>query len=479
MDKKNLDKLFQKKLNNFSEIPDERVWQQIEASLNQKKKRRIIPLWWKMGGVAALLILSFLLFKPFEDTTENIPVVVETEKTDGALESSSEKNAVNKSSKKLELENNTQVAENETEKSSKVSNPLKQKITEEKDKINTIVKTDSNIKHDQQKRTENKVVATSSNVEKNTKLQKTNIAQKDDTPENAQNKKVISQGYKEGIAKNDSQSNQAEKVAEKKKSIFDEIAEQENEETEVADANSAKWSVGPSVAPVFFDAMGEGSPIHSIFTSNSKSGNYSMSYGLSVAYEINKRLRVRTGVHKVDYGYDTNDVEFSSSLESSARTQINNINYTANSRNVLVSSNTVGINNFSETDNIQTITTASQNGIMSQQFGYLEVPLELEYSLINSRFGVDIIGGLSSLFLVDNLISLSSQNLTTELGEANNLNSVNFSTNIGLGFNYNFSENIRLNLDPVFKYQLNTFSQSNGTFQPFSVGVYSGISFRF
>ena len=40
MGKKNIDKLFQEKLSDFSEMPDEKVWQSINASLDKKKKSR-------------------------------------------------------------------------------------------------------------------------------------------------------------------------------------------------------------------------------------------------------------------------------------------------------------------------------------------------------------------------------------------------------------------------------------------------------
>ena len=116
---------------------------------------------------------------------------------------------------------------------------------------------------------------------------------------------------------------------------------------------------------------------------------------------------------------------------------------------------------------------------MEQQFGYLEIPVELNYVLFDKRFGINLIGGVSSLFLVDNAISLTSGELTTEVGEANNINSVNFSTNVGFGVNYKLTPKVQLNIEPVFKYQLNTFSKTDGTFNPFSIGVYSGLSFRF
>ena len=123
--------------------------------------------------------------------------------------------------------------------------------------------------------------------------------------------------------------------------------------------------------------------------------------------------------------------------------------------------------------------TPSNEGEMIQQFGYVEVPVELNYAVTDGKLGVNIIGGVSSLFLVDNSISLESGNLKTDIGEANNINSLNFSTNVGLGLNYKVTPKIQLNVEPVFKYQLNTFSNSSGNFQPFSLGVYSGLSFKF
>ncbi|MEM6864377.1 MAG: hypothetical protein AAF575_04310, partial [Bacteroidota bacterium] len=138
----------------------------------------------------------------------------------------------------------------------------------------------------------------------------------------------------------------------------------------------------------------------------------------------------------------------------------------------------VTADSFSE---IRSAENPARDGKMVQQLGYIEVPLELNYALIDKKFGVDIIGGISSLFLVDNTILLESldEALVTEVGEANNANSVNFSTNVGVGFNYEISPKVQLNLEPVFKYQLNTFSETAGPFRPFSVGVYSGVSFKF
>jgi len=117
-------------------------------------------------------------------------------------------------------------------------------------------------------------------------------------------------------------------------------------------------------------------------------------------------------------------------------------------------------------------------GLLNQKMGFIEVPVELEYNLIDKKFELNIIGGASTLFLDENSISLNSGN-STAMGEASNLNEISFSTNIGLGLDYNLSEKFKLNLEPMLKYQLNTFNSASSENQPYYLGIYSGFSYKF
>ena len=56
---------------------------------------------------------------------------------------------------------------------------------------------------------------------------------------------------------------------------------------------------------------------------------------------------------------------------------------------------------------------------------------------------------------------------------------MNFSGNLGVDFDYNISKKLYINVSPMFKYQLNTFSENSGGFQPYYLGVYTGLNFRF
>ena len=79
--RKNINQLFQEKLENHQIIPEEIVWKNIETKLQEKKKRRIIPFWWKLSGIAAVFVLGLFLYTDLEsiDWPENSIVNQEKE----------------------------------------------------------------------------------------------------------------------------------------------------------------------------------------------------------------------------------------------------------------------------------------------------------------------------------------------------------------------------------------------------------------
>src|SRR5690606_27897083 len=115
---------------------------------------------------------------------------------------------------------------------------------------------------------------------------------------------------------------------------------------------------------------------------------------------------------------------------------------------------------------------------INQRTGYIEIPGELSYKLLDKKLGIDLIGGVSTLLLSENEISVMSSGTEMEIGKATNLNSTHFSTNLGIGVRYNIYKSFQLNFEPMFKYQINTFSDS-GNFKPYFFGLYTGINYRF
>lgn len=510
MKKDPIDRLFEEKLKNFSEAPGENVWEAIQTSLDKKKRsRRIIPLWWKLGGAAAVLALLFYLLNPLAEIPGAENQVSDTETLEDPLETNGV--APGPDSLSPALPSDALVVRPEDSAPENTAETPSGRTTREAAGIagetggtarNAAEKGGVPVQNNaypenvdreaslaagsggEAKRRHEQLGNNKSSEENNSRLNglqqpqelAANSEQGDASDEQRQAGKP---GLPELSEERPAEVAHDEEALESsgKKSIFDEIAGQEEEA--LAATGNARWSVGPRIAPVYFNSFGQGSPIHSNFVSNSKSGNVNFSYGLSLTYQVSPKISIRSGIHKVDYGYDTNDITFSPTLSAGPNEQINTIDYTLTSRNLVV-------RNSSDAKAVQdalSVEVAAANpardGRMVQQFGYVEVPVELNVALVDRKLGVHLIGGVSSLFLVANSVTLESNGSATEMGEANNLNPMNFSTNVGFGVHYDVTPRFQLNLEPVFKYQLNTFSGAAGTFNPYSVGVYSGLSFKF
>ena len=252
----------------------------------------------------------------------------------------------------------------------------------------------------------------------------------------------------------------------------------EKETKKVADEKEkwSKWAVNSFVSPIFFNSLANGSPITNEFASNEKTFNNSTSYGLGVSYNVNKRLSVKTGVSNLNLDYDTENIAFYSSFEDQSKISNTNIERNSNGK-YLVLKHEKDISK-SVIEN-QMIPSNQNSGKLNQKTQYVEVPLELSYAILNKKIGIAIKGGMSTLFLTENVISISGNDGNMQIGKASNLNNVHFSSNVGLGFSYNFMKNFQLNLEPTLKYQINTFNKNAEDFSPYVIGVNTGISYKF
>ncbi len=533
MKKKYTDDIFRDKLKDYQENPDPAVWDRIENSLNRRKRRGVIPIWWTLGGVAALLALGIFLYgpgggEPLPDGVSDSPAVVkDSENQDSSGETTGEQTISPEQTLSPEQTqeegvarnggDNTQVQQRGDAGERIANNPVPTQTQGDRavsaqeqqqgavQQRQAVAAADNSSQRDNQKprletgqdnresrlekivsgeTAEESAVAVTESVTPDPQGEVSKIPAGQESNQEQEQHRAIELPNQNttdtGVAVAEEQDPEVGKI-----SILDAAAEQEalsrnEDEFQNADENSKSWTVGPAVAPVFYSNFGNGSPLDQDFVPNSKSGTLNMSFGVAVAYAVTGKLSVRSGVHRVDFGYNTNQVSFSPSLNAGPSSLIRTISYSESSRNVVVHSNVSGAGAQAVENSLDVSAQSPQrNGSMLQEFGYLEVPLEMQYALIEGKFGVNVIGGMSSLFLVNNSVSLDSSGSRTEIGEANNINPVNFSSNLGLGLYYNLNPSMQLNLQPMFKYHMNAFSQTAGDFQPYTLGVYSGLSFRF
>lgn len=483
--KKDIGRLFQEKFKDFEEIPDELVWNAIEEKLRKKEeKKRVIPLWWKLSGVAAFFIIGILLYQNStvsKVTNEEEKIVFENDKnsTNDILipEENEENNNKNEEKIVFENENASGNKENITKKSNR-SNWKTDKnaavVSSKNNKSKISNESFSNSKREKNTFINNKNSSFIRNSKEKIASQNTNQSEKSTINLNTENKLIFD--LDKSITEKKTITNENKIDSTKTETSLAEVKVEPNaleellsekEKKPKVEPKLNKWEITTAIAPVYLGSSSNGSPIDSQFANNSKEYENTMSYGVGVNYSLNKKFTVRTGVNKVNLSYLTNNVEFYPEIGTS---RIQNIKYGGqgvfiNIQNILLEPR-VNLN-------------ASQFGSIQQMMSYYEVPFEVSYRLLNKRFGINLIGGVSSFVLDDNKIMVVSDDFSALVGEANNLNKLHFSTNFGIGFRYSFFKSFQANFEPTFKYQLNAFSHNNGGFRPYFIGLYSGISYRF
>jgi hypothetical protein len=529
-DKKHIDRIFQESFKDFEVVPDDAVWKNIKSKLDEKEDDdRLIPIWWRYAGIAALLLLFLtiggLMFVKGSDTnssiqvvdTENsIPINSDKEKASDVIKNPSNSNNGNDSTQDnvattgvdvLEIESQENIVShtsNKTNNQNKANSSLLKEAVlasnpssnnpsiAENASSNQSIKNNSDLDN----ASNNSVTETSTTKQNKTSTKDLNqlqnsspaIANKTSNSNSLNNKKELD-SFNEI---NSTSSNETENENTIAESDINRDTTQENimaidsltiegeisslEDIIEEEKTINRWRISPNVAPVYFNSLGdEGSSIDAQFDTNSKSSELNMSYGITGSYAINNKLVVRAGINQVKLGYNTNDIlAFETTGRGPNSSLLSNINPdNSDTQMTLVSAESVVLSRASNVIDFDNV------GSLNQRIGYIEIPVELQYSLLNKKFGVNVIGGFSSFFLNENELSSSIGGITTNIGEANNVNDISYSANFGIGVNYNVSEKIKVNLEPTFKYQINTFNNSSGDFQPYFIGVYTGLSYKF
>lgn len=547
---KNIDRLFQERLSNLDVAPNEEVWQNIELRLKEKKKKRVVPFWWKLSGIAAAFVIGLGIYNfTVDDNTvsndvvidangkkENTPNATGLQKLENNEVVSDENNEIknnSNSSKINEVEidadantssknnpavannsdgtknkrtnsdvnsnsrNNTAVANNSdrTKKESKNSdvnsssknntavanNSDRPKNSSINSDVNSSSKNNTAIANNTDRtineRANSDLINTSISNNLDANKSKTDILNKNsDANLSINNTQIIAEKTNSELKKDEIKKIDSTSIASVVPNAMEELLIEKEKKTS-KEPKLNRWQLSSNVAPIYFSSASNGSPLDSELKNNSKTYKTNFSYGVGVNYAVNKKIKVRSGINAVSLNYDTNDVLISQNANAKS---LDHVKPNAVGAFIQVESK----NSVTTTGGTMEIASSGNalkkfNSTVNQQIGYLEIPLELSYKLVDKKFGVDVIGGVSTLLLNQNEVSVISSGVEMNIGEANNLNDIHFSTNVGLGFKYGFFKNFEARVEPVFKYQINTFIKDSGDFKPYFFGLYSGVTFTF
>lgn len=478
---KNIDKLFRDKLLDYEQQPPAWLLENVLAGVaGAKRKRKIV--FWRAAGVAAALLLAFVAgWQVNYMNQKNLtPTVVESKKSaQGTNETTNalpDKEIVQSKTQDVQ---STRIPRFATaEDSSKVTN------------------SDQSGKNDQ-------LATRVSHPDKNTLTALSVNPHRDDFillhSLKAINRVV---GPKDQIANvlHEKKANRSA-IEPQELTIDQQIMEQNQQQLRVQNEKrkNAHWLVGAQVSPAYSVNRSSHSAQYAsnmlIYSSNTP---VELGGGLSVEVRRGKRWSLQSGVYYSGVGQ-------SSSNQPPATRQISGYYASATSSNgaeyfnaqVNIEDSKMMINSQAGVIELKTIPTGMELGtnledktmasavVISdarfiQNFQYLEIPLYLRYTLIDTRFDVDLMGGVSSNVLVGNQTYMESNTGKSLVGKTQDMQEMNYSGTFGLGLKYGVSKRIYLNLEPRIKYYLHSLNSNSAvTYKPYTIGVYTGISYQF
>ena len=245
-----------------------------------------------------------------------------------------------------------------------------------------------------------------------------------------------------------------------------------------------KWTIGGKLAPVYayrtISIDKEDLPATIIpdesYYNNMENEIYSFSGGVDLKYQIEKKLSFQTGLFYSKLGQVNNDVIAyrypDDKYEFVIPTSVGPIDI--NSEKIPKELADSDIREDS-TGNILYF-----NADIYQNFEYIEVPLLINYKILDKRFGVQLTGGLSPGFMVNNNAYFQVDKQEIMIDRSEEFYTVIYNSIVGLGLNYAVSKKINFSLSPTFKYSLRSIRKDHSIeYYPYSFSIYTGISYSF
>ncbi len=267
---------------------------------------------------------------------------------------------------------------------------------------------------------------------------------------------------------------------------------------------SAGWQVGAMLTPGFAVSQSSQSKEYaSAMTYDNSSEDLNVGGGISVEYKTNKRWSVQSGVFyskleqtSSNQAYRSSDLSYSlaSPVEGDQNLvdDVGFFNTAVAVRSGEVTMNTsagvIAIENLptnAKLSNGFESTDANRNILLTetefeQDFEYIEIPLTFRYQLVDAVFKMQLLGGFNTSVLIGNEAYANSQDGRQRIGETRDMNTVNYSTSFGLGFGYGITDKISVRIEPQIKHFLGSLnSNSSVDYKPYTVGVFTGLTYEF
>ncbi|NQU51071.1 MAG: PorT family protein [Bacteroidetes bacterium] len=471
-EKLNNDMQLREKLDNFSVQPPPLIWDNIKGQLAvQRRKKRLVYIGWT--SAAAVIVFAFMAGWYFNNNSDVIaPLSVERQRIESEI---GQDEKVIKESKVLSA--NADVKQ--------LPETQNLQITDKNrgNNLNAVFASNTETKN------ESAAISTIERISLN-RLERIDAKVKNNQPEIllAQHKNISNEYKLNEIDKYLVAANTID--IESKKSV------------------EPGWKMGMHISPAYSSYVSSHSDNYLQNMSNSsESANGNVGGGFSVQYKTSKKLRVESGIYYAKSGQKTENsfelLAFTNREDNASFAPNNNYDYLSAVRPT--SSNTVSIENGNiamnstagviemaatpkgaeiaadfESAKYGFSNTLVSNGEFSQVFDFIEIPLYLRYSIIDSKIGLEIVGGLNAGIIVGNNAYIDNSYGLQKIGETQDISTVNLSGTVGVGVNYDLGKHISVAVEPRLNYYLNSINQSSEVdFRPYRIGFYTGLYYEF
>lgn len=459
---KKIDELFREKLQNFEQEPPAYLLGNIlDGVAGARRKRRMII--WRVAGVAAALLLAFVAgwqlktsdiresgHAVVSSTSAELPIaqepVISAEPATSAIQETQESKTLiaDNTAKEIRTQNI------ESKKSSSIAALSASEIARDVAVIN---------------------------------------------PLKSVNRKLTSTYAGEQSLQVKKKAGQTELLIEK--SIDQQIMEQNQRQMVVESKlkDKTRWAVGAQVSPEYNATKGSYSKQYASNMLATSTSAADLGGGISVEVKKGKRWSIQSGVYYS--GINQSAGNRNSQNGKASMDAISGSNYFNTAINVDASTNTMSMNSGAGIIELNKVpsglllgTSLEDKSLNSsvivsatsfqQNFDYIEIPLYLRYTLIDTRFDVVMLGGFSSNLLVGNQIWAEDPSGKSLVGKTKDMEALNYSGTFGVGLKYGLSKHISLNVEPRLKYYLNSLNSNEAvSYKPYTFGVFTGLSYEF
>lgn len=469
------DKIIQEKLKDFSLAPPQHIFDNVQASLAaQKRKRRIAYISWI--SAAAVVLLAFIGGWYFNESQnrKSIQAVqseISTQENPQRLLEQQEQISTPPNSETKESEKKEQIVNSE------IRLPEKNLVAEN-NKLITELEVE-----EQSETTVNLNEATIPEIE-------------DAKITEDENAKIL---VEERVAILEKDSPVTEKTQQELTAYEKTLIAGNVQKASETDQKQGSWKLGMSISPGYSSQVTNHSDSYNQnmnYTGNT--GNANVSGGIMVQYKTAKRWSVESGVYYAKNGQKSvNSFDlFAFNQRADEMYAPVGDSYFSNAVNVtngqLEMNGTAGVVALNGTPRGAEVTTnmdesklSSQNSLVtsgefSQVFEFVEIPLLVRYRLIDSKFGLELLGGFNAGIVVGNDAYLDNEFGLQNVGKTEDISPFNLSGTLGVGLNYELGKHFSLGFEPRFNYYLSSINQNPDVeFRPYRIGFYTGVYYEF